>query len=108
MSAQQLDYYINNIKDDVYLSGLYILVCDYYLYYGVEILGSDIIDAIVYLEKYDFEATIEYINEFYFGEDGYRALPDGSHIRPEYFALPLASNDSHIVYDDSDEEITYE
>lgn len=107
MSAEQLRHF-NQLPDDLELRGHYITLCEHYLYYGVDILGSDIEEALMGIGTYGLEAAVQYIDELYFGEKGYYRLPSGQKMRPEHFLLPLAPHDQDVVYDDEDEEITYE
>ncbi len=107
MSAEQIRHY-HQLPEDLALRGHYIALCEHYLYYGVDILGSDIEMALMDIGTYGLEAAVEYINELYFGENGYYQLPGGEKVRPEYFILPLAPHDHDTVYSDDEDEITYE
>jgi hypothetical protein len=106
MSAEQLQYY-NQLPADLEIRGRYIEICEYYIYHGVEISGSDIEDAIEFESFGGTETAIDYIDQLYFGEHGYHRLLDGRKMELEYMNLPLAPSDEGIVYDD-DEEIEYE
>lgn len=103
MSRQQMIHY-NQLPEDLGFRGQYIAICEHYLYLAVDILGSDIEEAINNTGIYGLEKAIEYLNELYFGENGVYQIVDGRFIKQEYFTLPLAPCDSEILYD----EISYE
>lgn len=107
MSAEQLRHF-EQLPDDIELKRHYIALCEHYLYYGVDILGSDIEMALHGIGTYGLESAVEYIDELYFGENGFYRLPAGEKMRPEYFLLPLAPHDHDVDYSDDEDEITYE